>query len=755
LTALVGVVGSAPAGAVEQTAVINFESGLSAGDIVSTLSVGNGISGADLGTVGVFGTNPDLAGNAAMIYDSTCGGQTVPFDDPAFDPALCTGDDDWDIYFPSLGNTLIITEDFDASDPDDEANMVSFWTFDFSDWGPGVVTVDQLAVGDVDEIQTGEVTLFDGGGTLIATVPLPTSPDDVFDVVPIGIGGVGSMIVDLGGSGIVDNISITADSPLIDLELTKDVAPAAVLVGEQTTFTVSVVNQGPDIATGVVVTDTLPAGLTYVSDNAGGAFDSATGAWTIGTLGVGATAVMEFVVTVDAAGTFTNVAEVTAANEEDVDSTPGNGTDNDEDDWDDATVIATVPPPEIDVELTKDVAPAAVQVGDETTFTVSVLNRGPDPATGVVVADTLPAGLAYVSHSGAGSFDSSTFIWTIGDLAVDESVSLSFVVTVDEVGSFTNVAEVIEHNEEDVDSTPGNGTDNDEDDWDDATVIATEEPPQPIDVELTKVVDKPAPEFTVDIDEVATFTVTVINKGPADATGVVVTDTLPAGLSYVSHSGDGSFDSTSLVWTIGDIPVDGEATLVLVTQADDVGEYTNVAEVTAHNEEDVDSTPGNGTDNDEDDWDQATIVVVDVRASSTIGDFVWFDDNADGIQDPDEDGVPNVTVRLTNQATNEVSTQVTNANGLYLFSALDAGTYLVQVLTSTFPDNYGLTTVGSYTVTLQDDESFLDADFGIVTVLPITGLELESFALIGLALLALGGGLLAVERRRRFALLDT
>jgi uncharacterized repeat protein (TIGR01451 family) len=713
------------------------------------------MTGADLGTVSLVGFNPDVPGDSAMIFDASCGGQTVAPDDPAFDPAMCS-DDDPDLYVPGAGNIAIISEDGNSDVPDDALRPDTFWTFDFSDWGPGAVTVDSFGVADIDFGQTGAAaSFFDADGGLIAVIPIPEIGDNAAIIVPAGVEGVVTMTIGLQGSGGIDLISISVDQPLIDVELTKTVDPASVLVGAETTFSVSLVNQGPDPATGVVVEDRLPAGLTYVSHSGDGSFDPATGLWTIGDAPVGEIFTLDLVVTVDAAGEYTNVAEVIEHNEDDVDSTPGNGTDNEEDDWDDATVIAVLPPPEIDVELTKDVTPAAVQVGDETTFTVSVLNRGPDPATGVVVTDTLPAGLTYVSHTGDGAFDSDTFVWTIGDLAVDATASLEFVVTVDEVGTFTNVAEVTAHNEDDVDSTPGNGTDNDEDDWDDATVIATEEPPQPIDIELTKIVDKPAPDFTVAIDEVATFTVTVVNKGPADASGVVVTDTLPAGLNYVSHSGDGSFDSTSLVWTIGDLPVDGEANLVLVTKADDVGEYTNVAEVTAHNEVDVDSTPGNGTDNDEDDWDQATILVVGVQASSTIGDFVWFDDNADGVQDPNEDGVPNVTVRLTNQATNEVSTQVTNADGRYLFTGLDAGTYLVQVITSTFPDNYGLTTVGSYTVTVQDDESFLDADFGIVTVLPITGLELESFALIGLALLALGGGLLAVERRRRVALLDT
>jgi uncharacterized repeat protein (TIGR01451 family) len=607
VASLVGVVGSAPADAVEQSATINFESGLSAGDTPSTLSVGHGISGADLGTVGVTGVNPDIAGNAAMIYDATCGGQTVPETDPSFDPSLCSGGDH-DLYNPSLGNGLIVTEDGDSSDPDDAANGRTYWVFDYSAWGPGTVTIDSFAVEDVDATQTSaRAILYDGGGTAIATIPIAVNGDNQHSIVSVGVSGVASMWVTLNGSGLIDNIAITADSPIIDLELTKTVAPAAVQVDEQTTFTISVVNQGPDDASGVEVTDTLPAGLTYVSDNAGGAYNPATGVWTIGDLAVGASTSMEFVVTVDEAGSFTNEAEVTAANEEDSDSVPGDGQG---DDWDQATVTATVtPPPIIDLELTKTVAPAAVQVDEQTTFTISVVNQGPDDASGVEVTDTLPAGLTYVSDNAGGAYNSATGVWTIGDLAVGASTSMEFVVTVDEAGSFTNEAEV-----------------------------------------------------------------------------------------------------------------------------------------TAANEEDSDSVPGDGQG---DDWDQATVTASQVQASSTIGDYVWFDANADKVQDATEDGVPNVTVRLTNQATNAVLTQTTNADGKYLFSGLDAGTYLVEVLTSTFPDNYKLTTVGSYTVTVLDDQSYLDADFGIVEVLPVTGMELGTFAMIGMALLGLGAALLGLERRRR------
>jgi hypothetical protein len=52
-------------------------------------------------------------------------------------------------------------------------------------------------------------------------------------------------------------------------------------------------------------------------------------------------------------------------------------------------------------------------------------------------------------------------------------------------------------------------------------------------------------------------------------------------------------------------------------------------------------------------------------------------------------------------------------------------------------------------VTVIDDQSFLDADFGIVTILPVTGLELEMVALIGMMFLGLGGLFLGLEHGRK------
>ncbi len=59
-----------------------------------------------------------------------------------------------------------------------------------------------------------------------------------------------------------------------------------------------------------------------------------------------------------------------------------------------------------------------------------------------------------------------------------------------------------------------------------------------------------------------------------------------------------------------------------------------------------------------------------------IGDFVWNDVNANGVQDPDEPGIPGVNVTAFNAATDtEAGRAITDANGFFLFNQLRPGTY--------------------------------------------------------------------------------
>jgi uncharacterized repeat protein (TIGR01451 family) len=261
-----------------------------------------------------------------------------------------------------------------------------------------------------------------------------------------------------------------------------------------------------------------------------------------------------------------------------------------------------------------------------------------------------------------------------------------------------------------------------------------------IDLEVTKVV---APG-TVAPGENTTWTMTVINQGPSNATGVELADVVPSGITYVNHSGDGTFDPATGLWVVGELAVGERATLELVTTVEDAGAFTNTIEVTAADQEDIDSVPGDGVG---DDFAAATVLAVEVLAASTIGDFVWRDTDADGIQDEGELGIAGARVVLTNLDSDVVVSMTTNDDGMYLFSALVAGNYRVSVDSSTVSG--ALTTLGTYTLFLAENEESLDNDFGFAEKLPATGVELGDIALAGMLLVLLGLALVGMPLRRR------
>ena len=133
--------------------------------------------------------------------------------------------------------------------------------------------------------------------------------------------------------------------------------------------------------------------------------------------------------------------------------------------------------------------------------------------------------------------------------------------------------------------------------------------------------------------------------GFSTATGVEVTDVLPAGLTYVSSSASqGSYNSGSGVWTIGTIPAGGTATLSITATVTTLGTKVQTAEVSRANEPDTDSTPGNGVPT-EDDRDSAA-VEPQQPVTAQVGNFVWTDLNTNGLQDAGELGRDGVTVNL-------------------------------------------------------------------------------------------------------------
>ncbi len=420
-----------------------------------------------------------------------------------------------------------------------------------------------------------------------------------------------------------DQASVPLTASQIDLSLTKIVNNATPNVGETITFTVTATNDGPSNATGVVVTDVLPAGLTFVSATPSGTttYSSGTGIWTIGNLNNAASAQLQIVATVATAGVKTNTAEVTAATEGDLDSTPNNQNAQEDD-----QASISVTPQVADLSVTKTVNNATPNKSENVTFTITVTNGGPNSATGVEVTDLLPAGLTFVSSTPSGSttYVSGTGIWTVGTLASSANATLQIVATAATLGAKTNSAQVTAVDQFDPDSTKNNNVPTEDDQ---ASVTVT---PNSADLSLTKQVDDSTPNANQNV----VFSLTLTNGGPQSATNVTVADQLPAGLTFVSSTPSGSttYNSGTGVWTVGTLASGGNATLQITATVATQGAKTNIAQVSASDQFDVDSTPNNSLATED---DQASAVVTpnatDLsvtktvnNAAPTVGDNVTF-----------------------------------------------------------------------------------------------------------------------------------
>ena len=147
-----------------------------------------------------------------------------------------------------------------------------------------------------------------------------------------------------------------------------------------------------------------------------------------------------------------------------------------------------------------------------------------------------------------------------------------------------------------------------------ADLYLTSLPANYADLSLAKSVSSAAPATGSSISY--TLAVTNANGSPATATGVTVLDTLPAGFSFTSATGFGSYNSTTGVWTVGSVPPGATRTLTIsgTVNATSGATILNSAEITASSAPDIDSTPGNGATG-EDDYAAASFTVSGSRVA--------------------------------------------------------------------------------------------------------------------------------------------
>lgn len=100
-------------------------------------------------------------------------------------------------------------------------------------------------------------------------------------------------------------------------------------------------------------------------------------------------------------------------------------------------------PPTTDLAVTQSVNNANPTVGSLVAFTINATNNGTAAATNVVVGDRLPNGYTYANHyasNGNATFNSTTGVWTVGNLANGASQTLTIMATVNGSGNYLNSA---------------------------------------------------------------------------------------------------------------------------------------------------------------------------------------------------------------------------------------------------------------------------------------------------------------------------
>ncbi len=291
-----------------------------------------------------------------------------------------------------------------------------------------------------------------------------------------------------------------------DLSVTKNATPTPVTAGHDLLYTVTVTNNGPASAAGVVMKDTLPQGVAFVSVSPGAPAcieDGGTVTCAIGNLGNGASVSITIVVTAPGtSGAFTNTTTVTSITPE---IEPADNT---------ATQTTQVVP-EADLSVTKVDQVDPSPLGKDLTYFVTVVNNGPSDATGLILTDSLDAGVTFVTSTPECTLASGVVTCQLGSLADAASTTVSIVVRPSTAGTTTNTVSV-------------SATEADPNTQNDTATETTVVLPG-ADLSVTKTATS-----TIDAGREVTYTISVTNSGPSSASGVTLTDTLPAGATFVS-----------------------------------------------------------------------------------------------------------------------------------------------------------------------------------------------------------------------------
>jgi uncharacterized repeat protein (TIGR01451 family) len=342
-----------------------------------------------------------------------------------------------------------------------------------------------------------------------------------------------------------------------------------------------------------------------------------------------------------------------------------------------STSVFTVIPVS-DVAVSKS-APASVYSGANFNYTITLTNLGPSYARNFSVTDSLPANVTFVSASPAGAFtNGSQVIWTnLGPILAGTSTNIIITVTPPVMAatltnSATGGSPVLDPDLTNNTAPP---------------VFTTVSPASDLLITKTPSTVSVLPGANV------TYTITVTNLGASLASSVVVTDALPANVTFVSATGGGVLSGNNVIWSgLGSIAAGSGTSVSLTVTAPLSGSVSNLATVSSPTHD------PNSTNN----FTPPIVTLVSNLPPSLVNDIVGTPRNIAVVvpvlaNDADPNGSPLTLVSVTQ--TNGTASITSGTNVTYTPSTNFLGT---TVLTYRVTDGQGATNFALITINVTN-----------------------------------------------------
>lgn len=237
---------------------------------------------------------------------------------------------------------------------------------------------------------------------------------------------VNSTQYDWNESNNQDNESVNAVK-IADLSVIKLINNSNPNYNDLIKWTIIVSNNGPNMATGVIVNDLLPKSVEYISSYLSkGFYNPVNGIWDVGNLNAGEKLQLNIVSKIVKTGDITNVVNV-KGNEKDSNLTNNH--------FEKSVHVK----PAADLSIEKSVSKQEVNINDLIEYVIEITNNGPDSAENIKVSELLNPNLKVISfESTKGNFNNTNNVLTIDSLVDGEKVGLTINAAANICGNFEN-----------------------------------------------------------------------------------------------------------------------------------------------------------------------------------------------------------------------------------------------------------------------------------------------------------------------------